>query len=103
MSGHRIITSAAVYERTSGLPVDASAVMWIKNHGTASGENKWSELLQRRELHDRGSCDRMHVRAHVSRATGAKELLTVAEVVVVAFDRDPRWGQAVWAGAARRL
>jgi len=30
MSNHRTITSSAVYERTSGLPVDASAVMWIR-------------------------------------------------------------------------
>ncbi len=93
MFGHRHIESPAIQKCTSGL-LTYRSLPWIEEHSSASREHEWrydlhSWHLEGRKVHNLSTSRGVNIHRYGCAAAAGPELLTIPEVVVIFFNREP--------------
>ena len=94
MFGHRYIESTAINEGTSGLLLIYRSPTWIEEHGSASSKHEWrhdldGRHLEGRKLHNSSTSRGVNIHRYECGAAARQELLTIPEIVVIPFGREP--------------
>src|SRR5208283_407348 len=94
MFGHRHIESTAINEGASGLLVIYRSPTWIEEHGSAPSEREWRHdldggHLEGRKLHNGNTSRGVNIHRYECAAAARQELLTISEIIVIPFGREP--------------